>query len=321
MTFHRLKNDPTGAIVLVNLHYLVTDALVDRRLAKSAFRAIKRSLGATAPTAGKDELKLALQAALFVDHPIFQVQGVQQPKLDKAVAMVVDFGKVRGMLTTLLRRETDLALISELDSILRPDVDRGDIPKAADLINRLSPKLRAMTLNDLNQVLWGASVPALDAAIVGFRSDPAIGQAGLAGRLRDLLGLIHIKPRRRRRTRHLFLFRGRRTLEAIRGAPTSFRCARPTTFDGFDNRRFCQPTLTTPWEDGWGMTIDIAGNGLAVGMPEVVVNPLPVADFECSYLGEVPDANFGSDADYLDLIATGVPPLDDIADHLDRLAA
>ncbi len=321
MTFHRLKNDPTGAIVLVNLHYLVADGIVESRLAKSAFRAIKRILSATGPSAGKKELKRALQAALFVDRPIFQVQGTHRPKLNKAVAMVVDFGKVRSLLRSLIRREEDAAVRSQLDSIIRPDVDRRDIPKAADLINLHSPKLRALTLNDLNQVLWGTSLPDLDAAIANFLADPAVGQAGLAGRLRDLLGLIHINPRRRCRTRHLFLFRGKETLETIRSTPTSFRCARPSTFDGFDNPRFCQPTLVTPWEDGWGMTIDIAGNNVAVGLPEVVVNPLPVADFDCSYLGEVPDPAFGPDADYLNMIAIGGPSLDDIANQLDRLAA
>lgn len=321
MTFHRLKAVPTGAIVLVNLHYMIADGLLDARLRKSALRSMKRALGRTSATPDAGSLKRALQSALFVERPVYQVGSIQRPALDKAVAMVVDFGRVRGLLRSFGRRIDDDGLLGRIDALCRSDVDRSDIPNAADLINLLAPNIREITLKDPNMVLWGASVPALDAAIATFMADPAIGAAGLAGRVRDLLGLVHIKPARRSRSRHLFLFRGNQTLETIRQRPTLFRCARPSTLDGFDNPRFCQPHLATPWEHGWGTTIDIAARRLAIGLPEVVVNPLSVCEFTCSYLGEVPDSAFGTDRAYLAVLARHAPALDDIADELDRLAA
>jgi len=237
--------------------------------------------------------------------------------------MILDFGKVKGILRTIQRRLDDSYAdeSKRIDTLCRRDVGASIIPDAAALINALSPALRELTLSDPNRVLWGTSAVELESAIARFQADPAIGPDGLAGRLRDLLGLVHIDPKPRCKTRHLFLFRGRFTLAEIKNRPTLFRSSRPSVLDGFDNRRFCQPWLKIPWENGWGMTIDIASGGLGIGLPEIVVNPLSLCDFDCSYLGEVPNSWFGPDKDYLTMLSGKAPALDVIATELDRLAA
>lgn len=308
MTFRNLLGNAVGRIILANLHYLVDDNLLDDELRDAALSRLHGELTILSPGATADQLTDAFSRALHVSDPVFQVQSTEWPDEDHRIAMVLDFTRVRAILAQILRRiqARDAAQATRIRAILRPDVRGAPIADAAAVINELSPGLSELTLSDPNRVLWGARVDEVDRILHETAADHARGPRLRARRLRDVLGLIHVNPRKRDLARHLFLFRSEHSLSKIRARPTHFSCARPSTLDGFDNRRFCQPHLQ-PWQSGWGMTIDIDANRCSVGLPEIVLSPLSLYHFQCEYVGKITGAAFGPDEEYLAMLAP--PPL------------
>jgi hypothetical protein len=316
-----LLSHDVGRIMLANFYHMVEGNIVSEDIRNSALKKIHVTLSAISPPVSTDSLKSAVCAALFVEDPLFQVRSTQWPDENHRFAMVLDFVKVQLILKQVRRRLEPRAphLQGVFRAALRPDANSGAMRDALEVINSYADGLQGLAISDPNRVLWGTKLYDAEAAIAAAIADPVYGLGKIAQRLRDLLGLIHIAFGPGRLERHLVLFRSKVTLTELRDEPTHFSCARPSALDGFDNRRFCQPHLK-PWPDGWGMTIDLANYGCAVGLPEIVMNALPLNQFRCEYLGEVEENKFGNDADYLTVIAPPATDLSAVADKLDLLA-
>jgi len=321
MTFHNLLGDPIGCIMLANLHFTIEQALVPVELRDKAIAALHDQLALLAPTSSGKELKDAFSRALHVEDPFYQIQSTDwPPDEDHRIAMVLDFRKVQSVLRTLKRwaLQRQPSLKARFLTALVPDPQKDAVLEAIRLINELAPN-SDMTIAQADRVLWGTRYEEIERVMVAMRADPTATLDHCAKRLRDMLGLVHIDFGASDVERFLILFYSVSTVADIRGR-TNFACARPSTFDGFDNRRFCQPHLIS-WEPGWGMTIDIADADCGVGLPEIVLNPLGLRHFQCEYLGEVVHANFGGDDKYLDLLAPPPPIAKHMADALDARAA
>lgn len=307
--------------MLANFHHMVTRAVLPDDVRDSALRDIHERLAALPTSASAEEMKEAIGKALFVEDPLYHTRSHHWPDEDHRFAMVLDFKKVQLLLQAVRRRlEPRMPHLQGIfQAARRPDARPAAMRDALALVNRFASGLAGITITDPNRVLWGARLDEVERVIAETDADPALGRLARAGRLRDVLGLVHIDFPSGRLERHLVLFRSQITLAELRSVPTFFSCARPSALDGFDNRRFCQPHLTR-WPHGWGMTIDMADGGFEIGLPEIVMNALPLERFRCEYLGEVSDAAFGPDSEYLRLLAPPPPAAAAMADDLDGIA-
>lgn len=321
MTFHNLLGADVGRIMLANLHHMVTQAVLPPDLRDSAIKDIYAQLAVLPPGANADDMKAAIGNAIFVEDPLYHCRSHEWPDEDHRFAMVLDFRKVQRLLQQVrLRLEPRLPRLQGVFAAARrSDAKPAAMRDAADVLNTYAVGLGGISITDPNRVLWGTRLEEVDKLISETDADPGLGRSQRARRLRDVLGLVHIDFPPGMLERHLFLFRSEGTLAELRNSPTYYSCARPTALDGFTNPRFCQPHLI-PWPRGWGMTIDVTGGACQVGLPEVVMNSLPLERFRCEYMGEVRGASFGPHAAYLALLTQ--PALDAVAmaANLDSIA-
>jgi hypothetical protein len=125
-----------------------------------------------------------------------------------------------------------------------------------------------------------------------------------ASAIRDSLGLVHVGLDAVGRPTPLFVFHSQKPLSAWDG---QLRVRRPTTVEGFDNRRFKQAwPLGELVESGAGRTVDIDPGGYGPGCSEFVMSGLTLKDnFTCHYIGLVDTNPAGSDHDFLDYLLAG----------------
>jgi hypothetical protein len=141
----------------------------------------------------------------------------------------------------------------------------------------------------------------------------------LAERIRDFLGLAHIRPDDRGEGQHVFLFEARATLEEI-ASDIDFRVARPTTIDGFDNPRFRQRRPNSgDIVEGCGMTVNLNGGEFCIGAPELVSTEISIMKyFHCRWVGKIGTEPRGSDQAFVDFLREN-RDLKLMADTLSRL--
>jgi hypothetical protein len=110
-----------------------------------------------------------------------------------------------------------------------------------------------------------------------------------AYRVRNWLGLGHMGI-----GEHLFAFISTETAASICGT----QVARPTVFDGIDNRWFKHRRLRR-YGDGWGRALDLDGLGSADldgGWEAVLAAPRFAGQFRCVYIGRIRPAPGKSDS-------------------------
>jgi hypothetical protein len=316
MGFDRLLAHDRAKILLVNLAETQRRKLLPKTLRKPVLKEIHKGLAALGTRPTPEEILQVFKNVVFRSATRLQAKGVERPADDTTLAAVVSFDKVRGLLEKVLFRRPDLK--SQIDAIIAPDAPDATVSKAAGIINRHSPRMSTLSLSEWGTIFWAAPTEEIDRllSICAAGSNPM----QVARFLRDSLGLIHMKFDLTHPDRHLFLFRAKASIANI-VADEDFIVTRPTTLDGWDNPRFCQPLLPpAPFQDGCGMTVDIADYKCSPGAAEVVCSALPIKFFDISYLGPVDKSSFGSDSDFVDLIREG-QDLNDLVDYLSALAA
>lgn len=297
----------------------MAEALVPDALRDSALLGLHRELDLVGVGASAGALRIAFSKVLHDPDASYQVRSTHAPSENHRIAMVLDYAKVQGILRTMRKRlPLEPSIDARFQVALMKDVGAGAVEEGIKLVNDFA-SFFDFPVSHADRVLWSARAADIEAVLdaVDRRSDatPTIR----AERLRDVLGLVQIEPGPRDPQRFLVLFTSGQTVVDIRAGRTQFLCARPSTFDGFDNRRFCQRHLES-WESGWGMTIDLAERTCAVGLREMVLNPLALHHFRCEYVGELKGSRFGNDEEYLALLGPSPPLAETLADALDARA-
>lgn len=316
MGFDRLLAHNRAKILLVNLAETRRRELLPKDLSKSTLQSIQNGLAMLGASPKPVEVLNVFASVVFKSAPRLQAKGTEAPSGDTTLAAVVSFDKIRGLLEKILFRKADLK--SQIEAIIAPDAPDGTVAKAADIINGHSARMSTLSLSEWGTIFWAAPTQEIDRLLATC----AIGASPMqvARFLRDALGLVHMEFDLTHPDRHLFLFRATASIDEIL-AEEALIVSRPTTLDGWDNRRFCQPLLPpSPFYEGCGMTVDIADYKVCPGAAEVVCSALPIKFFEVSYLGPVDRSAFGDDADFVEMIREG-HDLEELVDYLTSLAA
>jgi hypothetical protein len=135
------------------------------------------------------------------------------------------------------------------------------------------------------QIVWFTHLADLEERLGGVTTRP---RDPYAYRVRNWLGLGHMSI-----GEHLFAFISTAAAAAICGA----QVARPTVFDGIDNRWFKHRRLR-PYGDGWGRTLDLdrlESAELDGGWEAVMAAPRFAGQFLCVYIGRIRPAPGKSD--------------------------
>lgn len=318
MSFSRLLTEDIGKIILVNLHHTARSKLVSDATLSSALANLHSKLSAFSSAPTTEEIWQTFRSGLFGTPTRFQVQGRESPRRSTSISAVVAFDKVRAFLDKIAHRAPRYR--GQVDAMTAPDAPDGTVAKAADLINSIAPRAPDFTLSDWNTVFWAAPSSEVDRIQADcLRLIGRLQPSAQARHLRDALGLVQLDADIADPNRHIFLFEGRVSLsELAKTHRLLFRCARPTTLDGWDNRRFCQPGLSPPPVAGCGMTVNLANGAFGPGAAELVSTPVPIMHFECRYVGPLDGSDFGTDAEYLAvLLRSG--DLSAMASDLDRM--
>lgn len=319
MTYARLLGHEVGSIILVNLHHTLNSDLVSEATLKGALVNLHAELAVLTTAPHPNKIRLAFRRGLFAAPTRFQVRGKEVPRKSIKISAVVAFDKIRAILEKIAQRASRYS--ARIDAMLEPDAKDTTVSKAADLINAVAPRMPDLTLSDWGTIFW--AVPSTEVARIQARSSSSTDAlpSTEARQLRNELGLVHIDAVGNDPDRHIFVFEGKVSLSHLeRDDRLLFRCARPTTLDGWDNRRFCQPMLSVPKVSGCGLTVDLANGTFGPGAAELVSTPLAIRHFECRYVGPLDAVDDGSDASYLDLLAEG-GDLSAMAAELDGAAA
>lgn len=316
MGFSRLLCHDHAKILLVNLAEMGRLKLLPDELCKPTLKSIQSGLAALSDAPAPEEVLKVFASVVFKSATRLQAKGTEAPSGDTTLAAVVSFDKIRGLLEKIVFRKPSLK--SRIDAIIAPDAPDATVAKAADIINGHAGRMSTLSLSEWGTIFWAAPAQEIDRLVATCASGSSPMQVARA--LRDALGLVHMEFDLTHPDRHLFLFRATASIDEIL-ANEDFVVSRPTTLDGWDNRRFCQPLLPpSPFCDGCGMTVDIAGFKVSPGAAEVVCSALPIKFFEISYIGPVDKSEFGADSDFLELIREG-RDLEDFVDYLTDLAA
>ncbi len=301
MGFDRLLANDRGRILLVNLAETCRVKLLPAKLHKTALQRIQTGLEQLTDSPTEDDLLKVFRSAILTTAARMQVKGMECPDADTKLCAVLSFDKIRGLLEKVAMRFPDET--SKIDIIIEGDAPDKTVAEAAKLLNRVAPRAGDLSLSEWGTIFWAAPEQEIDRLVASCAPDAPPMQVARA--LRDALGLIHMDFHLGHPNRHLFLFKATASLSEI-DPQHALTASRPTTLDGWDNPRFCQLLLPpAPFFGGCGMTVNIASWKVEPGAAEVVCTPIPMRYFECSYIGPVDRSEFGTDADYLEMIAAG----------------
>jgi len=316
MGFNRLLAHDRAKILLVNLAETGRRKLLPDDLRKPTLKSIQSGLAALGDTPTPEEVLRVFASVVFKSATRLQAKGTQAPSGDTTLAAVVSFDKIRGLLEKILFRKAGLK--SQIEAIIAPDAPDATVAKAADIINGHAGRMSTLSLSDWGTIFWAAPTQEIERLMATCAAGAPPMQ--VARLLRDALGLVHMEFDLTHPDRHLFLFKATAPIDEIL-IDEDLVVSRPTTLDGWDNRRFCQPLLPpSPFYEGCGMTVDIADFKVSPGAAEVVCSALPIKFFEVSYIGPVDKSEFGADADFIEMIREG-HVLEELVDYLTAMAA
>lgn len=316
MGFDRLLAHERGHILLVNLAETCRVELLPPEVRKPVLKRLESGLASLRPTPAEKEILGVFREVILSTAARMQVKGVEGPDEDIKLSAVVSFDKIRGLLEKVRMRFPDRTGL--IDAILATDAPDATVARAATLLNEIGPRALDLTLSEWGTLFWAAPMQEIDRLFTSC--PPAASPMARARAIRDALGLIHLDYTLGDPNRHLFLFRATRSLAEI-DPDHATNVSRPTTLDGWDNPRFCQPILPpAPFCHGCGMTVNIAEWQVEPGAAEVVSTPIPIRFFECSYIGPLDKSEFGPDSDFLKMIL-GSHKLHDLVDYLTNEAA
>ena len=317
VSFQKLTGNIRSRILLANLYDTAQANLVRADIQKTALKGLHATLSALGPRPRHKTVLYAIGRFLHADGADYKILAAERPDERDRFALVVSFAKVKPILNQMARRikQTHPSDAATIQVALRARATLPALTDAVAVLNRHREGSTELTISNVNLLIWGAPLDALDAVL----ADPVLAADERANRMRDMLGLIQLTPAPTDPERYMFVFRSDQSLKDIRAKPSHFSVARPTTFDGFDNHRFCQRDLGGR-KIGWGNTVDLAAGTCGTGLPEVVLTPLSIANFTCEYLGEIRSSRFASDRRYFSMMAPSPPDSALMAAELDTLA-
>lgn len=306
MGFHRLLETAHGQIVLLNLRETIHEGLLDEEVAGEFLRKTGLKLQALPSAHVEDDLVAALGEVVWSD-PRYMISARETPSSTLHIAAVRTLSDV----LPALKRIRKVHAPPELASLFDPPTSTA-LHAAARLLNQYSTMMPHLTLGEGFNAFWATTREAIEEIEAGS-TDPAHD-------VRDILGLVQHNPSKIGGPIPLFLFEGVAPLGALPNRD-AFRCARPTTLDGFNNPRFRQARPHGFAENGCGATVDIRGGAYSVGVPEIISTEMPLrGQLKCRYLGKVLRDPAGNDTDFIRFLAGG-RTLQDVAAELDALFA
>jgi hypothetical protein len=310
MSISRLLETDRGKILLVNTFDMAEEGLLEHERLRLAIKGLKAALRALSPARvyGEEELVQAIAQKVYPNSQRLHANGTERPAGTIHIAAVRTFPEIATLLLRVQKNHPDDIAIRR---VLRPRASDEAIADAARLINRYCDRLPQLEVGGLRNFFWATSLDRLRDVEQEFFDMLRNGVVGLSPEelpnyVRDMLGLAHISPDPYGQPCHLFVFEGQMTLDEM-AARVDFRCARPTTIDGFENPRFRQrrpPSAALAL--GFGMTVNLGRGVYGDGLPELVSTGISIAGhFKCRHLGKVSRMPLGSDVDFVDFLQGG----------------
>lgn len=299
MAIERLLESAIGRIIFNNYFDLVDEKLFTKPRLRLVGRGICEAINSLPNDYTREDLVAALWGELAPHVEKLHVKCSEKPPLNIHIAAVKPFSEIEHHLKILQKiHPRDRSITYTLSPKASDDAKQN----AADIINKYAPR-SSLLIGGAYNIFWATT---RDQLIQIEREIMATldNDKDAANRIRDRLGLVHIKPGKRGEACHLYAFESVVSLAEI-AKQEDFQVARPTVVEGFDNPRFFQ-RRNAAGPVGFGNAIDMHEGQFKPGAPEIVSTLLKIGDnFMCRWLGKVTAGPEGNDKDFVDFLEMG----------------
>jgi hypothetical protein len=315
MGLEALTSSVRGSILLLNVFDTIKERLLEPRDEKNALLGLAETIDGLSDPSDHDLVMKELFKGLGPQSHRYQVAAVRTAPSDVHLAAVRGFDDVKELLKQIAKKHK---WDRRLRNAIAANATASALRDAASIINHYSDEMTRLLLSGPYNIFFATTRRAFSTAeslLAGMGDDEA------ATAIRDHLGLVQVEPISSLQPMPLFVFE---SLKTVGEMENEFRVARPTTIDGFDNRRFRQSWSKRAYAQasGGGLTVYLRP-GFGEGMPEFVATGLPLkGNFKCRYLGSVLRPAAGNDVEFLSyLMHKRRLSLDEMALRLNKLVA
>jgi hypothetical protein len=276
--------------VLINLLDGLTDSTLDLKLVTEYLRELLTTSGDLKSSIFRNSLRMKMMTVVFDDVVRFQCRAALPKRTDSVLATFKGLDNLAWLIESHEGLKDKFIIEGAPPNCFNSsdpstDVTDGECRQLADSINEICCQTQEFFLardtspGGRKRLVWFTDLANLADRLGPM---PEIGSDAYAHRLRSWLGLGHVKF-----GEHLFGFIS--TVKDIHGADL----ARPTVFDGIDNRWFKHLRAAGSYKDNAGRALNLDSLGTSGGPFDggwEAVTPAPKfgGQFKCMYIGRVP---------------------------------